>query len=137
MIKPKASHDTREHTHYGYVRCTTLKGYMDAMSVQVATHTGQDIQFEAFSTAPEYLWKLHRTIEVIYEDTKQWQGIPNRQDPISKSMIDFLRDKVADKDLHCLTNAIVDVAIMGVQTGWRVIEWSQPTRPKKAKGFYL
>lgn len=52
-------------------------------------------------------------------------------------MLDFLRNKVAKKEPHCLTNAIIDFAIMGVQTGWKVIKWSQPTCPKKAGGFYI
>lgn len=97
----------------------------------------QDLSLKVLSIALEYLQKPHPMKEFIYMGTKHWQGIPNCQDPISKSMIDFLLNGIIGMDLHCLINAITDFAIMGVQTSWRAIERSQPMCPKKAKGIYL
>ena len=54
-----------------------------------------------------------------------------RQDPIIKSMIIWLIKCVTGKDPACFTNAIIDFLIMGIQTGWRGIEWAQPIDPTK------
>ena len=58
-----------------------------------------------------------------------------RQDPITKSMINWLINSVIGKDPDCLTHAIIDFLIMGIQTGWRGVEWAQPKDPTK-HGFY-
>ena len=52
-------------------------------------------------------------LKVIYNEVKHWQGIPNRQDPIRKSMIIYLMDSMVGKDPHCLMNAIIDFLVMG------------------------
>ena len=75
-------------------------------------------------------------LKVKYNKTKYWQGIPNRQDPISKSMIKYLMDLMVGKDPHCLVNALIDFLIMGTQTGWRGVEWAQPV-DSVMNGFFL
>ena len=57
------------------------------------------------------------------------------QAPITKSMIIWLIKSVTGKDHDCFTNAIIDFLIMGIQTGWRGVEWAQPKDPTK-HGFY-
>ena len=74
-------------------------------------------------------------LDTIYKDTKNWQGMTKRQDPITKSMIIWLVKSVTGKDPDCFTNTIIDFLIMGIQTGWRGIEWAQPKDPTK-HGFY-
>ena len=74
-------------------------------------------------------------IDIIYNDKKHWQGMTKRQDPITKSMIIWLINSVLGKDPDCKTHAIIDFLIMGIQTGWRGVEWAQPQDPTK-HGFY-
>ena len=58
-----------------------------------------------------------------------------RQNPINKSIINCFINSVQVKDLHCFTHAIINFLIMGIQTGWRGVEWAQPKCPMK-HGFY-
>ena len=58
-------------------------------------------------------------IDIIYKNTKHWQGMTKRQDAITKSMIIWLINSVLGKDPDCLAHAIINFLIMGIQTGWR------------------
>ena len=130
-------HLTQGHTILGYrTRYSTLLGYMNTMAAWVQGHTGRDIRIQQNLAIPSALWLPHPMFKVIYDDTKHWQGIPNRQDPVSKSMITYLMDSMVGKDPHCLVNALIDFLIMGTQTGWRGVEWAQPVDPT-INGFFL
>ena len=75
------------------VRLSTLKGYMNVMAKWVKTHVGRDIRYHPTATLPEAPmshWEHHSMVNTIYTDTKVWQGIANRQDPVTKSMINYL-----------------------------------------------
>ena len=50
-------------------------------------------------------------------------------------MIIWLINSVLGKDPDCITHAIIDFLIIGIQTGWRSVEWAQPQDPTKY-GFY-
>ena len=127
---------TRGNTYHGMrVRYSTLKGYMDSMASWVKGHTGRDIRIKSDPEKPRDQWKQHPQLEHIYKDTKSWQGLTKRQDPLTKSMIVWLSDSAKGKDPDCFTNALVDFLIMGTQTGWRGVEWAQPKDPRK-HGFY-
>ena len=106
------------------------------MVAWVQTHTCRYIRLETDISVAQHLWLLHPMFNIIYDDTKHWQGIPNCQDPISKSMIRYLRADLTGDDPHSFTNAIIDFLIIGFQTGWRGVQWAQPTCPGK-DGFYL
>ena len=69
------------------VQFSTLKGYMDTMASWVKIHTGRDIWIKPDPEKPRNKWKQHPQLEHIYKDTKYWQGMTKRQDPITKSMI--------------------------------------------------
>ena len=128
---------TEGHTINGYrVRYPTLKGYMDAMANYVEQSTGRDIRLQPLPGAPSYMWKLHPLIEAIYKDTKEWQGIPNRQDPITHSMVEYLREEAYDKHTHCHDDATADWCTIGESTGYRGKEWCQTRDPTK-HGFTL
>ena len=45
-------------------------------------------------------------LNIIWDDTKYWQGIPNHQDPISKSMVKYLRATLTGDNPHLFSNAI-------------------------------
>ena len=87
------SYLTKGHTIQGYrVQYPTLKGYMDAMANYVKKFVGRDVRLQPHQGAPQYMWQTHPLIEAICKDTKEWQGIPNRQDPITHAMIEYLRE---------------------------------------------
>ena len=115
------------------VRLSTLKGYMNVMAKWVETHVGRDIRYhptQALPNAPIEQWEHHPMLDNIYADTKAWEGMANRQDPVTKSMINYLRTLVVGKNPHCLTCALIDFAVLAVQTAWRGIEWVQPKNPR-------
>ena len=96
------------------IRLSTLKGYMNAMAKWVETHVGRDIRYHptlALPDAPMEHWEHHPMFDNIYADTKAWEGITNRQDPVTKSMITYLRTLVVRKNPHCLTCAVIDFAV--------------------------
>ena len=105
------------------------------MASYVRGHTGTDIRIKPDPEKPRDQWKEHPLLEIIYKDTKNWQGMSKRQDPITKSMIIWLIESVAGKDPDCSTSALCDFLIMGIQTGWRGVEWAQPKDPTR-HGFY-
>ena len=71
-------------------------------------------------------------LDIIYTDTKSWQGIANCQDQITKSMINYLQTLVVGNNLHSFTCAIIDFTVLACQTGWRGIEWLQPVNPHRS-----
>ena len=42
-------------------------------------------------------WEHHPILKNIYAGTKAWQGILNRQDPVTKSMINYFQTLVVGK----------------------------------------
>ena len=61
------------------------------MVAWVQIHTCGDIRLEADISVAQHLWLPIPMLNTIYDDTKHWQGIPYRQDPMSKSMVKYLR----------------------------------------------
>ena len=104
---------TKGHTIHGYyLRYATLLDYVDSLVAWVQGHTGCDIWIQPNLAIMASQWLPHPILIVIYNDSKLWQGTPNHQDPISKSMIIYLIDLMVGKDPHYITNAIIDFLIM-------------------------
>ena len=74
----------------------------------VYPHTGRNILLEPNPNVSETFWETHPLIERIYQDTKDWQGMPNRQDPTTKAMRDYLREISKDKHPDSHNNAIIN-----------------------------
>ena len=74
---------------------------------------------DALPDAPMSQWEHHSMFDTIYTDIKSWQGIANCQDPVTKSMIDYLQTlvKAGTKDPHSLTYAFIVFAIMSSKRG--------------------
>ena len=103
------------------------------MAKWIETNVGRDIRYhptEAVPESPMEHWEHHTMFANIYADTKAWQGITNRQYPVTKSMINYLRSTVVGKNPHCLTCALINFAVLAVQTAWRGVEWVQPKNPR-------
>ena len=60
---------------------------MNTMASWVKIHTSRDIRIKPDLEKPRNQWKEHPKLETIYKDTKNWQGMTKRQDPITKLMI--------------------------------------------------
>ena len=106
---------------------------MNTMVKWVETHMGRDIRYqpaEALPEAPMAHMEHQIMFNNIYADTKAWQGITNRQDPVTKSMINYLRSLVVGKNQHSLIYALIDFTVLACQTKWRGIEWLQPVNPR-------
>ena len=106
---------------------------MNTMAKLVETHVGRDIRYHPTATlpdAPSDYWEHHTMFQNIYADTKAWQGIPNRQDLVTKSMITYLRTTTSNP--HSLTSTLINFAVCACQTGWRGIEWLQPVNPQQS-----
>lgn len=101
----------------------------------VQQQTGRDIRLEPRVGIHPHMWLQHPLIAEIYNETKRWQGQPNRQDPITKAMIAWLRQQGVGLDKDGFINALVDWLIIGLNTGYRSIEWCQDDNPN-VKGFY-
>ena len=117
------------------IQLSTLKDYMNAMAKWVETHVGRDIRYHptvAFPDAFMTHWETHPMFKNIYADTKAWQGISNRQGPVTKSMINYLGSLVVGKKSHSLICALINFAVCVCQTGWRGIEWLQPVNPRRS-----
>lgn len=85
---------------------------MNVMTKWVQPHVGRDIRYHptvALPDAPSDCWEHHPMFRNIYADTKVWQGIPNRQDPVTKSMIDYLWTTTSNS--HSLTNILIDFTV--------------------------
>ena len=117
---------TEGHTHFGFrVRYPTLKGYMDAMVKYVYPHTGRNILLEPNPNVFETFWETHPLIERIYQDTKDWQGTPNRQDPTTKAMRNYLREISKDEHPDSHNNAIINWSTIRAANGYNRKEWCQ------------
>ena len=91
----------------------------------VETHMGRDIRYqpaEALPEAPMAHMEHQIMFNNIYADTKAWQGIANHQDPVTKSMMNYLRSLVVGENPQSLTCALIDFAVLVCQTGWRGIK---------------
>ena len=85
----------------------------------VYPHTGRDILLEPNPNVSELFWKTHPLIDRIYQDTKNWQGMPNRQDPTTKAMRDYLRKISKDKHPDSHNNAIINWSTIAAANGYR------------------
>jgi hypothetical protein len=72
--------------------------------------------------------KRSKHINNIINEIKRWENIPNRREPVSKQMIDYIASK--GKKLHKkipdnIYLALSDWLILGMQSGFRRKEWAQ------------
>ena len=125
---------TSGYTLLGFpIQLSTLKEYMNVIAKWVQPHVRRDIRYHptiALSDAFSDCWEHHPMFRNIYADTKAWQGIPNRKNPVTKSMIDYLRSTTSNP--YSLTNALIDFSVCACQTGWRGIKWLQPVNLQRS-----
>ena len=129
-------HLTNGHTLLGMqVRLSTIKEYMNIIAKWVETYVGWDIGYHPSATSPDApmsRWKHHSMFNTIYADIKSWQGVANRQDLVTKSIINYLQTLVVGKNPHSLTCALINFSVLACQTNWIGIEWLQLVNPHRS-----
>ena len=74
----------------------------------------------------DIMGKQYEGIKTVLRELKRWEKMPNRREPITKSMIEYIIDK--GKSLYKENNnniyiSLSDWLIIGLQTGFRRKEW--------------
>ena len=68
-------------------------------------------------------------------EIKRWQGVRNRQDGLTKAMIDWVAAEAIRRKEHQdgYLSALCDWLVVGLWTGYRQCEWVQDKTPTKDK----
>ena len=72
--------------------------------------------------------KQSRFIKDILHEVKRWETMPNRREPITKDIINYIVKKgegLKRKNPHNIYTALGDWLILGLQSGFRRKEWAQ------------
>ena len=67
-------------------------------------------------------------IKDILNESKRWESIPNRREPLTKEMVEYVINKgkeLAKSNQDNIYSALSDWLILGLQTGFRRMEWAQ------------
>ena len=81
--------------------------------------------------------KVSEHIKSIINEVKRWESMPDRREPMTKQIIEYIYNKgIAQKKInpYNIHSAIADWFILGLQSGFRRKEWAQDrTYMKKHK----
>jgi hypothetical protein len=72
--------------------------------------------------------KQSKYVKDILNEVKRWEVVPNRREPLTKEIIDYIhkkRSKLAKCNPNNLYLALTDWLILGLQSGFRRKEWAQ------------
>lgn len=82
-------------------------------------------------------------IQYIQNHRKKTKGRKQKEDPVTKKMISYLRRIANKRHKDSLPDAFIDWLVLGLTTAYRGIEWCQTRDPKKRNssgfknGFHL
>ncbi len=79
--------------------------------------------------------KEHAFIGLILKEIERWENMPNRREPVTKTMVKHLQGSCKRHHKDHLDDALADWMIVGLHTGYRRIEWAQEKEPKTALDF--
>jgi hypothetical protein len=111
------------------VRKSTIVGYLDAVAEMFTDQKMQDPRIDPKTG------KIHRLIDTILKEIERWESMPNRREPVTKTMVRHLQGTSKDHHEDSLDTAITDWMIVGLHTGYRRIEWAQEREPKTESDF--
>ena len=86
--------------------------------IYCAYYVGRDVGIQPLPGVPQYIRKRQPLIDTIFKDTKEWQSMPNRQDPITHAMIESLREDAVGMYKHYHNSATADWCTLGESTGY-------------------
>ena len=72
--------------------------------------------------------KRSKQINNIITEIKRWENIPNRREPVTKEMIEYISKKgeaLSKSEPDNIYSALSDWLILGMQSGFRRKEWAQ------------
>ena len=71
--------------------------------------------------------KQSHYIRDIIKETRRWESIPNRKEPITKEMVEYIIHKGNEnkKNPDNIYSALGNWLVLGLQTGFRRKEWAQ------------
>jgi hypothetical protein len=70
-------------------------------------------------------WKGHPHFKAMLKQVRRWQGIKNRQEDLTKSMVAALRWKHTGDAWASHNQSLVDWLVIGLHTGYRQCKWAQ------------
>ena len=77
-----------------------------------------------------------RHIKLVLDEHRRWEKMPNRREPVTKEMVEFVTNKAhLAPTPDCRYNAMADWLILGMYTGFRLSEWAQEKRSYRNNKF--
>jgi hypothetical protein len=73
-------------------------------------------------------WKAHPHVEALLKKVRRWQGIKNRQEGLTKTMVAALRCKYAGNSWDSHNQSLVDLLVISLHTGYRRVRMGTRVR---------
>ena len=112
------------------IKSSTISRYLSA-AVELSTKANM------MNPCLDIMGKQSDYIKGIFKELKRWENVPNRKEPVTKQMIEYVIEKGRNSyktNPHNLYLALSNWLILGQQTGFRRKEWAQDrTYMKKHK----
>jgi hypothetical protein len=64
-------------------------------------------------------------LKIILDAMRRWEAMPNRQDPVTKGMVQEMLDQAGTRHQDSIYQALAEWCAIGLLTGYRRIEWAQ------------
>ena len=106
--------------------CMTLKAGTILRYLQAAAELS--IPANLMNPCLDITGKQSRYIRDIITEMKRWESIPDRREPVTKTMIEYIFNKglkISKSNHENLYAALADWLILGQQSGFRRKEWAQ------------
>ena len=112
------------------IRSGTILRYLSAAA---------DLSVPANITNPclDIMGKQSQYIKDIINEVRRWESIPNRREPLTKSMITYIMNKgdsLAKHNPDNIYSALSDWLVIGLQAGFRKREWAQDSSALRKTG---
>ena len=106
------------------LKCMSIKA--DTMIRYLNAAEELSIPKNIINLSLNFMGKRSHFIEAIIKESKRWEEMPNRKEPLTEEMILYIIKKSKEEDNdNGIYHAMADWLIMGIQTGCRKSEWSQ------------
>jgi hypothetical protein len=79
--------------------------------------------------------KQYAKIAQLVKKYKRWENMPNRQQPLTKKMVQDEQRRTAGWDHDCKERAFLDWCVVGLHMGYRRCEWATEKNPKHQNDF--
>ena len=103
------------------IKADTIKRYLKAAAELSAPA-------QMMNPTLDLMGNLSVFIKDIIHEAKRWESMPNRREPLTKEMIEYIIDKGENSkktNSDNLYSAMGDWLVLGEQTGFRRKEWAQ------------